>query len=63
MIGEFGSNVGKPGQGADGEPGIGDSAGQDDEKKDDKSGSNRRSVGARLLAALVAVSVLAGLSV
>lgn len=68
-VGEFGGNVGKAGQGAGGEPGIGDSAGQgdgqDDEKEDDESesesGSDRTSVGAQLLTALVAISVLTGL--
>lgn len=60
-IGEFGDNVGKPGQGKGGEPGIGDSAEQDGEKKDDESGSGRRSIGAQLFTALVALSVLAGL--
>lgn len=58
VIGQFGGNVGKSGQGADGEPGIGDSDGEDG---DDKSGSARKSGGAGLLIALVAVSILAGL--
>jgi hypothetical protein len=61
-IGAFGENVGKPGQGKGGEPGIGGSAGQEeDHKKDDESGSDRRSAGAQLLVALVAMSVFAGL--
>lgn len=62
MIGEFGENVGKPGQGTDGEPGIGDSDGEDGGDKKEESGSDRRSVGAQLLIALVAVSMLAGLA-
>jgi len=59
VVGEFGGNVGKAGQGADGEPGVGDSSG--DEEKNDESGSDQRSVGAQLLVALVAMSTLAGL--
>lgn len=49
MIGEFGSNVGKAGQGEDGEPGLGGVAG--------------KSVGGKLLVALVAASVFAGMYV
>lgn len=58
VVGQFASNVGKPGQGPDGEPGIGDSDGEDG---DDKSGSARRSGGGQLLIVLVTLSVLAGL--
>ena len=59
VIGEFGGNVGKSGQGADGEPGVSDSsAGDEDEGKDGESGSERRSVGAKLLIALVVMSTL-----
>jgi hypothetical protein len=62
VIGAFGGNVGKPGQGADGEPGVADSDGQDeDEKEDEKSGTDRKSIGTQLLAALVAMNVLGGL--
>lgn len=59
MIGEFGGNVGKSGQGADGEPGVSDSsASNEDEGKDGESGSDRRSVGANILVALVVMSTL-----
>jgi hypothetical protein len=44
MIGYFGGNVGKSGQSADGEPGVGDSSGQHEDGKDNESGSDRRSV-------------------
>lgn len=49
MVGEFGTNVGKAGQDEDGEPGLGAAVG--------------KGVCGRLLVALVAVSVLAGLYV
>lgn len=69
MIGEFGHNVGKPGQGEDGEPGMSDvgtanvdkSDQDEDSESDDTGGSAGKSVGGRLLVALVAMSVLAGL--
>lgn len=58
VIGEFGGNVGKPGQGEDGEPGVSDESSEPDP---DESGSGRITVGGRLLVALVAMSVFAGL--
>jgi len=68
VIGEFGRNVGKPGQGEDGEPGMSDvgtanvdESDQDDDSESDTGGSAGRSVGGRFLVALVAMSVLAGL--
>lgn len=68
MIGEFGRNVGKPGQGEDGEPGMSDvstadadGSDQSGDSESDSGGSARKSVGGRLLVALVAMSVLAGL--
>jgi hypothetical protein len=62
VIGEFGGNVGKSGQGSDGEPGVGDSSkGDEDDGKDGESGSDRRSVGVQLLVALVVMSSLTAL--
>ena len=61
MIGEFGGNVGKPGQGEDGEPGMSDVSTADVDGESDTGGSAGKSVGGRLLVALVAMSVLAGL--
>jgi hypothetical protein len=65
VIGEFGRNVGKPGQGEDGEPGMSDvsAAGVDgsEDGESDTGGSAGKSIGGRLLVALVAMSVLAGL--
>jgi hypothetical protein len=65
VIGEFGRNVGKPGQGEDGEPGMSDVSTADvdgsEDGESDTGGSAGKSVGGRLLAALVAMSVLAGL--
>lgn len=59
VIGEFGGNVGKSGQDADGEPGVGDSSAEDEDNgKDGESGSDRRSVGVQLLFALVVMSTL-----
>lgn len=52
MVGAFGSNVGKPGQGEEGEPGMGEP---------DEGAAAGQSFCGRLLVALVAVSVLAGL--
>lgn len=60
MIGEFGGNVGKPGQGEDGEPGMSDVSTADVDGSD-SGGSAGKSIGGRLLVALVAMSVLAGL--
>jgi hypothetical protein len=61
VIGEFGGNVGKPGQGEDGEPGMSDVSTADVDGESDTGGSAGKSVGGRLLVALVAMSVLAGL--
>ena len=68
VIGEFGGNVGKPGQGEDGEPGVSDvgsgnvdDSDQSSDSDSDTGGSAGKSVGGRLLVALVAMSVLAGL--
>jgi len=58
VIGEFGSNVGKPGQDENGEPGVSDESSEPDL---DEGGSAGVTVGGRLLVALVAVSVFAGL--
>jgi len=59
VVGQFGGNVGKAGQGVDGEPGVGDSSGN--EEKDDESGSDQKSVGAQLLVTMVAMSTLVSL--
>jgi len=62
VIGEFGGNVGKSGQGTGGEPGVGDSStGDEDDGKDGQSGSDRKSVGVDLLVALVVMSTLTAL--
>ena len=64
VIGEFGGNVGKPGQGEDGEPGMSDVNTADVDGPDaggSDTGSAGKSVCARLLVALVAMSVLASL--
>jgi len=68
VIGEFGGNVGKLGQGENGEPGMSDVSTADvdgsDQSGDDQSdtgGSAGRSIGGRLLVALVAMSVFASL--
>ena len=61
MVGAFGGNVVKAGQGVDGEPGVSDSSEQDGNDKDDESGSDRKGVSAQLLVALVAMSTLATL--
>jgi hypothetical protein len=62
VVGEFGGNVGKSGQVSDDEPGVGDSSQEnEDDGKDGESGSDRRSVGAQLLVALVVMSSLTAL--
>jgi hypothetical protein len=60
VIREFGGNVGKPGQGEDGEPGMNDVSTADVDGSD-TGGSAVKRVGSRLLVALVAMSVLASL--
>lgn len=62
VIGEFGGNVGKPGQGEDGEPGMSDeSEGTEDNEETEESGAAGKGVRGRFLVALVAMSVLLGL--